>query len=121
MTALPYEASAFDAVICLWSAFYELLEPDEQIAALREMQRVLQPGGVAIVEGPEFVPATNEDRRSGARSGPDGRLVDSIVDGERMRQFAHDPTPPCSTWRQLPGSTRRTSRSSAGPAATGRS
>jgi ubiquinone/menaquinone biosynthesis C-methylase UbiE len=49
MTAMPYPDAAFDAVISLWTAFYEVLLESEQVAALSEMRRVLRPGGVGII------------------------------------------------------------------------
>ena len=52
MTELPFPDASFDVVLCLWSAFHELLEEAEQVAASREMWRVLAPGGFALVEGP---------------------------------------------------------------------
>ena len=52
MTALPHPDGSFDAVLCLWSAFHELLEEDEQVRAIAEMSRVLAPGAFALVEGP---------------------------------------------------------------------
>jgi SAM-dependent methyltransferase len=52
MTRLPFRDASFDAVICLWSAYYEVLEPDEQVRTLAEMWRVLDDGGLAVIEGP---------------------------------------------------------------------
>ena len=62
-------------MICLWSAFHELTDDAEQLAALGEMYRVLVPGGIAIIEGPTYEPATPDEIRSGARTGPDNRIV----------------------------------------------
>jgi SAM-dependent methyltransferase len=41
MTSLPYPAESFAAVICLWSAFHELLAVGEQTRAIGELARVL--------------------------------------------------------------------------------
>jgi len=90
MTALPYRAAAFDAVVCLWTAFNELLEEDEQLAALREMHRVLAPGGVAVVDGPAAEPATAADIAAGVRRGIDHRIIVSIIAGHRLDSVAHD-------------------------------
>ena len=90
MTALPYPTGTFDIVISLWSAYYELLEEAEQIAALGEMARVLRPGGTGVIDGPPFEPAGDKEVESGARHGPDARIVVAIIAGRRMERFAHD-------------------------------
>jgi len=69
----PYPSSAFEAVICLWSAFYELLEEEEQKEAISEMWRVLRPGGFALIERPLYVEPSEEDIRTGTRRGPENR------------------------------------------------
>jgi ubiquinone/menaquinone biosynthesis C-methylase UbiE len=76
MTRLPYAAAAFDAVLCLWSAFHELLERDEQSIALGEMWRVLAPGGFGLVEG--------------ARDDGPGRITQDFVEGLPNPHFRHD-------------------------------
>jgi ubiquinone/menaquinone biosynthesis C-methylase UbiE len=90
MTALPYPDAGFDALICLWSAFYELLEHDEQVGALREMGRVLSGGGLGIVEGPIAVAASTADLETGRRHGPDNRLVADRISGHATGHFVHD-------------------------------
>lgn len=52
MRGLPYGSDSFDAVLCLWSSFHELIERDEQLQALAEMWRVAAPGGFVLIEGP---------------------------------------------------------------------
>ena len=76
MTMLPYAAAAFDAVLCLWSAFHELLERAEQSTALAEMWRVLAPGGFGLIEGP--------------RHNEPGRITQDIVEGLPNAHFRHD-------------------------------
>lgn len=39
MTDLPYDEGSFDVVLCLWSAFHELLEVDAQTLAIQEITR----------------------------------------------------------------------------------
>ena len=90
MTSLPYQDGGFDAAICLWTAFHELIDEREQVAALSEMGRVLAPGGLIIIEGPTYEPATPADMSSGARTGPDHRIVVGTISGQRIETFAHD-------------------------------
>jgi 2-polyprenyl-3-methyl-5-hydroxy-6-metoxy-1,4-benzoquinol methylase len=90
MTALPYEVGSFDVIVCLWTAFYELLRVDEQEAALSEMWRVLAPGGSAIVEGPVYVEATPAEIASNERQATDQRVRKSTVEGLINVHYAHD-------------------------------
>jgi SAM-dependent methyltransferase len=76
MTNLPYESASFDAVLCLWSSFHELLERGEQTAALAEMWRVLARGGFGLVEGPCHDEA--------------GRITQDIVEGLPNAHFRHN-------------------------------
>jgi SAM-dependent methyltransferase len=87
---LPFSAGRFDVVLCLWSAFYELLEHDEQRLALCEIRRVSAPGGWALLEGPVFTPATTDQVESGERYGPDRRLSRDLIDGMVNPHFRHD-------------------------------
>jgi SAM-dependent methyltransferase len=76
MTSLPYTSTTFDAVICLWSAFNELLEEDDQARAISEMWRVLRSRGFALIEGPVYKdPSDAElDSRTRRGAGKSGRL-----------------------------------------------
>lgn len=47
--ALPFEDASFDAVLTLFTSL-GYLERDEDVGVLRELRRVLRPGGVLIVE-----------------------------------------------------------------------
>src|SRR3989304_3703167 len=67
MTAFPYSAAGCDVVLSPWTAFYELVEEDEQVAALREMSRVLRPAGIGIVEGSVDLPPTDTAMAAGGR------------------------------------------------------
>ncbi len=77
MTSLPYADGEFDAVVCLWSAFWELLEEREQLSALAEMWRVLALGGLALVEGP--LPEEEP-----------GQIDWLVIEGLQNPHFVHD-------------------------------
>lgn len=57
---LPYPDRSFDVVLCMWLTFNELLQEDDQIEALREMHRVLRPGGWALLDGPPYMEDVGE-------------------------------------------------------------
>jgi SAM-dependent methyltransferase len=90
MTSLPYASESFDAAICLWSAFNELLEEDEQTRAIAEMWRVLRPGGVALVEGRPYTEPTAAEIASGARRGPEHRVEWHCTEGILNPHYRHD-------------------------------
>ena len=90
MTELPQDAASFDAVLCLWSAFHELLEEEEQVSALREMYRVLRPRGFALIEGPRYTGPTEDEIGSGARRGPEHRIAWLYVEGILNPHYQHD-------------------------------
>ncbi len=52
MIKLPYSDNTFDAIICLWSSFNELLQPTDQIKALEEMVRITKTGGLILIDLP---------------------------------------------------------------------
>ena len=76
MKSLPYEDNSFDSVICMWNAFSELAQDQDQIKAIAEIFRVLKRGGLAFVE-------VRNHRSSG--------LIDeNIIDGyEAMPSYNH--------------------------------
>jgi 2-polyprenyl-3-methyl-5-hydroxy-6-metoxy-1,4-benzoquinol methylase len=76
MTKLPYASATFHTVLCLWSAFHELLERPEQVAAIAEMWRVTAPGGFGLIEGP--------------RAHTAGRITQEIVAGLPQEHYRHD-------------------------------
>jgi SAM-dependent methyltransferase len=83
MTRLPFRDTSFDAVICLWSAFYEVLDPADQVRTLAEMWRVLDDGGMAVVEGP-LPPAAGAEL-------PADRINRALVEGLPNPSYIHDP------------------------------
>jgi len=90
MTRLPSEDAAYDAVICLWSAFNELLDESEQRAATREMRRVLRPGGLLLIEGRPYHEPTEAEIAEGLRRGPGHRVEWGLVDGILNPHYRHD-------------------------------
>ena len=89
MTDLPYKSDSFDAVICLWTAFHELFAEDEQMSTIWEISRVLRPGGLAIIEGPIWGPATAAEIANGIRQGPEHRIVTTEHFGTSSVHRAH--------------------------------
>jgi SAM-dependent methyltransferase len=83
MARLPFRDSSFDAVICLWSAYYEVLDPADQVRTLAEMCRVLGVGGLALIEGP-LPPATGTEL-------PEDRISRDLVEGLPNPHYIHDP------------------------------
>ena len=90
MMSLPYPSDSFDVVVCLWSAFHELLETEEQTRAMREMLRVLGPGGLAVIEGPTYEEASEQEIQTGDRRGPGYRVAWDIVGGILNPHYVHD-------------------------------
>jgi SAM-dependent methyltransferase len=90
LTRLPYGSGSFDVAICLWSSFHELLEPDAQTQALRELSRVLRTGGFGLIEGALYEEPSAEEIATGARRGPENRIAWGHVEGLLNPHFAHD-------------------------------
>jgi SAM-dependent methyltransferase len=90
MTRLPYPDGSFDAAVCLWSAFHELLEEDAQACAVGELWRVLARGALALVEGPVFVEPTAAEVTSGERRGREHRVAWHLVEGILNPHYVHD-------------------------------
>jgi SAM-dependent methyltransferase len=90
MARLPHATASFDAAICLWSAFHELLDEESQAQTVSELWRVLRPGGWALIEGPLFEEPTEPDIRSGARGSAEHRIVWGLVEGGLNPHYAHD-------------------------------
>ncbi|EQB67497.1 MAG: methyltransferase [Thermoplasmatales archaeon E-plasma] len=50
MRNITYDDSSFDAVICMWNAFSEIVDSDDQIKVIREIYRVLKNDGMGLIE-----------------------------------------------------------------------
>jgi len=90
MCSITLPEASFDVVLCLWSAFRELLEPEEQLHALAGMHRVLKPGGLALLEGAIGSSATDDEIASGYRHGPENRIERFVIQGLDNPHFHHD-------------------------------
>jgi SAM-dependent methyltransferase len=90
MTSIPLFAGSFDVVLCLWTAFSELLDPLEQLRALSEALRVLRPGGWALFEAPPYHEPTPDEIASGQRCGPGSRLLRFQVGDAANWLYCHD-------------------------------
>jgi ubiquinone/menaquinone biosynthesis C-methylase UbiE len=50
VTGAPYKSECFDAVVFLYDSFNYLMNKSIAVSALKEMQRVLRPGGILIFD-----------------------------------------------------------------------
>ena len=50
MRNITFDDHSFDAVICMWNAFSEIVDSDDQIKVIREIYRVLKKGGMGLIE-----------------------------------------------------------------------
>ena len=75
-----------------WTAFNELLDWDEQLAAVREAWRVLAPDGWALFEGPLYVAPTLGEIGSGQRYGRGYRITRGEISGVHVHVYRHDST-----------------------------
>lgn len=91
MCDLPFRDNTFDSILCLWSAFDELLYKKEQLRAVKEMRRVLKAGGTAIIEGHVFTdPALVEKLKLGSLCGYRKRILKEAVSGLPYHHYNHD-------------------------------
>ncbi len=60
LRALPFADAAFDAVVCIDNAVAHLMSPDQLAIGLRELGRVVRPGGVVLVSTRDYEQARVE-------------------------------------------------------------
>jgi ubiquinone/menaquinone biosynthesis C-methylase UbiE len=52
MRKTPYQENSFDVILCLWTAFNEIIKKSDQIKAIKEMYRILKPDGFVFMDLP---------------------------------------------------------------------
>ncbi|PKN03452.1 hypothetical protein CVU75_02180 [Candidatus Dependentiae bacterium HGW-Dependentiae-1] len=82
MCDLPYPDALFDAVICMWSSFSELLCQADQVQALTQMRRVIKPTGFVCIDMP-----CPPDQESIA---DEERVSQALLGGHEHVAFIHD-------------------------------
>jgi ubiquinone/menaquinone biosynthesis C-methylase UbiE len=90
MCQLPFREDRFDAVLCLWSAFSELLYVGEQVLALKEMNRVLKRGGICFVEIAPYHRPTVSELARGVYRGHGKRIRKDVLFGLPHYHYNHD-------------------------------
>lgn len=95
-TALPYPENTFDTVVFAFNGLLMIPGPGRREAAIREIARVLKPGGVLFFSGHDRTATraahwAEETRRweSGQRSPDADRLGDSVYETPQGRVFIH--------------------------------
>lgn len=93
MLKLPYKENSFNVILCMWSAFVELTKDSDQKKAIKEMIRVLDKGGFALLE----IPKPNRSTKDFAKKGDikiiksKGNILYDVIDNvEAMPMYRHD-------------------------------
>lgn len=90
MCCMPFLSCTFHVALCLWSAFYELLTIEEQLAAIEEVLRVLQPGGWFLMEGSVYEFSEPSGMLLGDFGSAEKRLVQNTIEGLANPHYGHD-------------------------------
>lgn len=90
---LPFRSEAFDAALCV-AVLHHLPSEGDRIAALRELHRVLAPGGRAIVsvwamDQPRFRDVVEADRSSTPEVRGDVEVPWTLPDGSVVPRYYH--------------------------------
>ena len=95
-TALPYSENTFDAVVFAFNGLLMIPGPGRRELAIREVARVLKPGGVFFFSGHDREATRAEHWREetrrwaqGERDGGADRLGDTLYDTPQGRVFIH--------------------------------
>ena len=95
-TALPYTAGAFGAAIFAFNGLLMIPGPGRREAAMREIARVLRPGGIFVFSGHDRTATRAEHWRAatcrweaGEREPGVDRLGDTLYDTPQGRVFIH--------------------------------
>jgi ubiquinone/menaquinone biosynthesis C-methylase UbiE len=86
LRSLPYEDDSFDAAICMWSAFIEIVDHADQVKVLCEIIRVLAPGGIALFDMPTPL-SLDDDPESASKGGLRVAYIDGL---ESHPMVVHD-------------------------------
>jgi SAM-dependent methyltransferase len=90
MCHIPFKNNKFDVVLCLWSAFSELLYAREQVLALKEMNRVLRNDGLCFIEMGNYKIPTKNELAEGKYCGHGKRIRKDVLFGMRNYHFNHN-------------------------------
>lgn len=84
LRSMRFDPNSFDAVLCMWLTFNELLEPQEQLVTLQEFKRVVRPGGWVLIDGPPYMESETEPPMCSQQSG-ESRECFASVDPRKSR------------------------------------
>lgn len=90
MCNLPYKKNSFDVILCMWSAFNELLTIKEQTQAIKGILKILKNGGWALFEMGLYQKPAKQDIKPRKFYGPGKRIKKDIIDGIRNDHYNHD-------------------------------
>jgi len=89
MRKLPYKNKTFDVVICMWSSFCHLLIEKDQIAAIKEMYRILKSSGQIIIDLPYFSKPTKQMEKFGKLTGKNKNILQRTIAGFKTQLYLH--------------------------------
>jgi ubiquinone/menaquinone biosynthesis C-methylase UbiE len=90
MCHLPYNQNRFDVVICMWSAFSELLGENEQLLVIKSVHKILTKNGWALFEMGLYQKPNAEEIRTGKFYGFANRIRKGLIGGIRNDHYNHN-------------------------------